>query len=442
MNHYLIIGSGAAGISAAEAIRSQDKSGEITIACGETDGYYSRPGLAYLLTGELPEQQLFPFQAADFQRLQLRRLNAQAKQILPVDKQVVFEQGGRLSYDRLLIATGAIAMMAKVPGIDLEGVIKLDTLSGTRQILKLIRKTRTAVVVGGGITALEIVEGLKARGARVHYFLRADRYWGNVLDETESRIVEHRLKEEGVVIHYETELAEILGKKGRVCGVRTEDGRQIACDMVGLAVGVAPRKTLGETAGLNMDRGILVNEYMRTNIPDIYAAGDVAQVYDPSLGKSIVDSLWDPARKQGRNAGLNMTGQEIPYMKGAAFNVTRLAGLTTTIIGNVGSQATDPDVVGIVRGDSEAWRQAPDALAVQSSFDVNRLRLMIGEQQLLGAIVMGDQKLSRAIHQMLVHKVDMTPVRKELTQPRGSVEDVLSKFWVGLAPTLGRLHAV
>jgi NADPH-dependent 2,4-dienoyl-CoA reductase/sulfur reductase-like enzyme len=120
----------------------------------------------------------------------------------------------------------------------------------------------------------------------------------------------------------------VFGKRGKVAGVKTTDGRIINCDIVGIAIGIQPRMGIAESAGLTTNRGILVDEYLRTNNEDIYAAGDVAQVYDPLVGKAILDSLWGPARKQGFIAGLNMTGKKTPYAKGMPFNVTRLAGLT------------------------------------------------------------------------------------------------------------------
>ena len=440
MTRYLIIGAGAAGISAAEAIRSVDANGEVTVISEEADGYYSRPGLAYYLTSEIPEKHLYPFQESDFKRLQVRRLGAQVRRILPQEHQVELNDARRLSYDRLLIATGASAVQSKVPGSDLLGVVKLDTLDEARRILKLTHKTRRAVVVGGGITALELVEGLRARRIQTHYFLRGERYWSNVLDETESRIIEHRLKEEGVHIHYNTDLAEIIGKRvgklDQVAGVRTVDGRQLACEMVAVAIGVQPRKALAEAAGLKVDRGVWVDEFLRTRTVegdlflDIYAAGDVAQVYDPLVGKAVVDSLWGPARQQGYTAGLNMAGQSVAYSKGVPFNVTRLAGLTTTIIGAVGGREVDEDLVGIARGDSETWRQLPDAIAAQSGFDVNHLRVLVGERTLMGAIVMGDQKLSQAIHHLVAEQADITPIREQLLNPSRPLGDILADFWI------------
>ena len=428
MRRYVIIGTGAAGVSAAEAIRCHDRSGEILLIGDERYGFYSRPGVAYFLNGEISEQMLFPFTQKDFRNLNVRILHARATRIIPELHQVELEDRTRLPYDRLLIATGASAVRSTVPGNDLQGVIKMDNLDDVHHIIKLTRKARSAVVVGGGITALELVEGLHARGMKTHYFLRGDRYWGNVLDETESKIIEKRLEDDGTHIHYNTDLAEILGKGGRVVGVRTADGRQIACEIVGVAIGVQPLLDLAKTADLNLDRGIMVNEYLETNAPDIFAAGDVAQVYDPFLKKSVLDSLWGPARDQGTAAGMNMAGQSIIYSKLLPFNVTRLASLTTTIIGTVGKGA-DRDLAGIARGDSETWRLLPDSIAAQNNFEVNRLRILVGENSLIGALVMGDQTLSQPLQNLIARHVDISPIRDRMLQPRAPLADLVAEFW-------------
>jgi NAD(P)H-nitrite reductase large subunit len=310
----------------------------------------------------------------------------------------------------------------------LDGVVKLDDMDDARRILKGCRRGRMAVVVGGGITALEIVEGLRARHVRTHYFLRGERYWGNVLDETESRIIEGRLREEGIQIHYHTELAEILGKRGRVAGVLTQDGRRIDCTLVAIAIGVRPRTELAEGAGLTIERGIQVDEYLQTSTPDVFAAGDAAQVFDPLSGKSVLDTLWGVAVTQGRIAGKNMAGQAIPYHKSVPFNVTRLAGLTTTIVGTVG-RGPDKDLLGIARGDSETWRQLPDALVAQDAFEVNRLRILVGEGSLVGAIVMGDQTLSLPLYHLVAQQADITPVRDPLLEPSARLGELIASFW-------------
>lgn len=429
MVRHVIIGGGPAGIAAAEAIRREDPRAELLLVCDDPYGYYSRPGLAYYLTGEIPEEMLYPFGEQDMRKLRMHITHDRATRINSFDRLVELQSGSSVAYDQLLIATGALAASIRTLGSELAGVVKLDCLEDAKRILKLARKARAAVVIGGGITALEIVEGLRARGVKTHYLLRGDRYWSNVLDETESKIVEHRLQEEGVQLHYHSEVDQILGKNGRVEGVRTEDGRQIPCDLVAVAIGIRPRTELAVKSGIEMDRGILVNEFMETSAPDVYAAGDVAQVYDLSTGKSVLDSLWSPARQQGHTAGMNMSGGRVPYLKTVAFNVTRLANLTTTIIGAVG-QGADPDLIGIARGDSETWRQLPDAIAAQSDFDVNRLRLLVGNTTLLGAILLGDQTLSQALQQLVAQRVDITSVRDQLLKPKAPLAEIIANFYV------------
>ena len=425
---YLIVGTGPAGIRAAETIRSQDASGDVLLVSDDRHGYYSRPGLAYYLTGEISEKILFPFGEEDFRHLKAQRRRALVTDLDPKAHRVGLDSGETLPYDRLLLATGSHAVMPSIPGIELEGVVKLDNLEDARRILKHCRRASSAVVVGGGITALELVEGLRARRVDTHYFLRRDRYWGNVLDETESRIVEERLRHEGIQLHTHTELAEIFGNRGRVTGVHTQDGRRIRCSLVAVAIGVRPRLDLANGSGLKIERGILVDEHLRTSAADVFAAGDVAQVYDPLSGRAILDTLWGAALAQGKAAGLNMAGRSDAYRKAVPFNVTRLAGLTTTIIGTVG-RGRDADLLGIARGDSETWRQLPDAITAQSDFDVNRLRVMVGERTLLGAIVMGDQTLSQPLHHLITHQVDITPIRDSLLQPTPNLADLIADFW-------------
>jgi len=430
MMKYAIIGSGVAGIAAIEAIRSVDAAGEVLMIGDDRHGFYSRPGLAYYLTGELHDKALFPRTANDYRRMNFRFIRGRVVDIQREGHSLELHNKSHLTYDKLLIAVGAQAMPLEVPGANLEGVLKLDHMEDAKRILKFARRGRTAAVVGGGITALELVEGLVSRGLKVHYLLRGDRYWSNVLDEQESRLVEHRLREEGVTLHFHAEVIEVLGRNSRVTGIRLLSGQSLKCDLVAYAIGIRARVELAKRSGLAIDRGILVNEYLQTNDPDIFAAGDVAQAYDPMTGRSILDSLWGPARQQGYAAGLNMAGKKTAYIKSAPFNVTRLAGLTTTIIGTVG-RGRDDDLVGIARGDSETWRQLPDSIVAQTGFEVNRLRLLVGEKTLLGAIVMGDQKLSFPLEKIISGHADISPIRERLLAPGARLGDILAEFWTG-----------
>ena len=411
---YLTIGGGPAAVSAAETIRSLDPGGEIVMLCAEPDGYYSRPGLAYYLAGEVPEKRLFPFGREDFERLDVRVISARAVDIDVAGHIVTLEDGRSLSYDRLLLATGAKAIPVQVPGGALEGVVKLDDLADARALIRRSRRAKAAVVVGGGITALEIVEGLRARGVHVHYFMRQDRYWSNVLSEEESRLVERGLESHGVQVHYFTELAEIFGRKNRVAAVRTLNGEEIAADMVGVAIGVLPEKGLAEAAGLQCGRGVLVDEHLRTSGEDVFAAGDLAEVYEPATDRHTVEVLWSSARAKGQVAGANMArGAGQTYQKAVPLNVTRLAGLKITIMGSVGS-GKDADLSGIARGDSESWRRLGRAESVVSRAGDSRIRLAVTENSIAGAVVVGDQTPSLALQSLIADRVDISPFRADL----------------------------
>ena len=426
---YVIIGAGVAGYAAIEAIRTVDRAGEVIMISDDPYGYYSRPGLAYYLTGELHDKNLYPRTQDDYKKLNFSFLKGRVTRILRLDHALEIDGKSRLTYDKLLIAVGARALPLEVSGSKLDGVVKLDHLADAKNILKLAKSGKTAVVVGGGITALELTEGLLARGMNVHYLLRGDRYWSNVLDQQESTVVQGRLQAEGVELHFHAELAEIVGKKNRVSAIRLEDGKTIKCDMLAYAIGIRPCLELVQGTGLALDRGILADEHLQTNDPDVFAAGDVAQVFDPLSGRAVLDSLWNPARDQGYVAGMNMAGRKTAYLKSPPFNVTRLAGLTTTIIGTVG-HGLDKDVIGIARGDSETWRDLPDAIEAQSGFDINHMRLVIGGKTLIGAIVMGDQKLSWPLQKMIAGRADISPIRDKLLIPDAPIADLIADFWV------------
>lgn len=410
MRRYVVVGSGIAGLSACEALRERDPSAMVTLVGEEPHPFYSRPGLAYLLTGSVPEKRLYVRSAQEVEALGIERIHARAASLDTDAHTLALGDGRTLPYDRLLLATGAVSIPPEFPGGDLRGVMQLDGLDQARQMMEAARKGRTAIVVGGGSTALEIVEGLHARGMRVHYFLRGDRYWSKVLDPVESAIVEERLEEEGVLIHRRTEVRAALGAGGKLVGVETADGERMLCDLLAVAVGIKPRMDLARDAGLRTDRGVSVGPTLETSAPDVFAAGDVAQVLDPETGRAELDALWNSALAMGRAAGLNMAGAERPYRKDVPMNVTRVAGLVATVIGAVGG-GKDPDLRTISRGGSESWDARADALTVQERHGTDRVRVMLGERTVQGALVMGSQVLSHPLARLVADRADISSIR-------------------------------
>jgi NAD(P)H-nitrite reductase large subunit len=186
---------------------------------------------------------------------------------------------------------------------------------------------------------------------------------------------------------------------------------------------------LAQAAGLKTDRGILANEYFQTSDPDIFVAGDVAQIFDPSSGHSSIDNLWYPGRKQGRVAALNMAGQNQIYQRTVAINVLLLAGVMTSIIGAIGSGREEGQAY-TTRGSSETWQQLPNTIATESGTAVSQLRLMVGEQTLLGALVMGDQKISRPLRELINNQVDITPIRDQLLHSSAELGQCVMDYWI------------
>ncbi len=419
-------------MAAAETIRATDDGAAITVVCADPYGYYSRPGVAYYLSRELPRDLLFPFGPDDLRGLGVTWVTETAVAVDAAAHTVMLQGGRRLSYDRLLLATGSQAIRPQVLGAELDGVVTLDGMDDGRDIVRRCAAGGAAVVVGGGITALEIVEGLRARRMRVHYLLRRERYWSNVLSEAESRIVETALRREGVEVHAHTELAAIHGREGRVAAVETVDGDVIPCGVVALAVGVRPAAELARDAGLPCDRGVLVDDRLCAGDPDVFAAGDIAETKDPETGRRTLHVLWNTALRKGRVAGANMAARPgagpRTYVQDIPLNVTRLAGLHTTIIGRVGSGA-DADLQGLSRGDSQTWSDLRDREVVEAQRGDAHIRLALDGRAIAGAVVMGDQTLSRALQELVEARADVSRAIPALEAPQAPIADIINGLW-------------
>ena len=272
-------------------------------------------------------------------------------------------------------------------------------------------------MVGGGPTAVELAEGLSARGVRVHYLMRGARYWAGVLDPAESRLIEDALEADGIMIHRHAKVARAIAIGSAVTAIETTSGETIPCDLIAVAIGVRPRLGLAHAIGLAVDRGVLVNQNLETSTRDVFAAGDVAQITDPEIGVARLDALWSTALTSGRAAGRAMAGDTAPYRPAPSLNVTRLGRITMTIIGAArvdSERADDEDLVAVTRGDSERWRAPGHARAFHDRGTRSRVRVLVGERHAVGAVVMGDAVASRALCRLVRERTDLTAIRSTL----------------------------
>ena len=343
--HTVILGNGVAGVSAALALRERAPERRITLLSGESTHHYSRPALMYVFMGQLRYEDTKPFEDGFWREQRLELVRDWVTRVDPHERELVLRRGGRLRFDQLLLATGSRPNRLGVPGEDLAGVQGLYGLPDLVQLRANVERARRAVIVGGGLIGVELAEMLHARGLHVTMLVREPSYWLGALPPEESALVTREIVSHGVEVLTSTELAEVLDDgAGRCRGVRTRDGRELPCEVVGLTVGVSPNLAALEGSGIECDRGVLVDDHLRTNVEGILAAGDCAELPFHGTRRGIVQQVWYTGKQQGDFAGRVLAGEETgPYRLPSWFNSARFFDLEyhTYGYGQVGPELPD-----------------------------------------------------------------------------------------------------
>ncbi|MBI5573941.1 MAG: NAD(P)/FAD-dependent oxidoreductase [Elusimicrobia bacterium] len=344
--NYLIIGASAAGISCVEAIRSIDMEGKITVVSDENYPVYSRCMLSYYLAGIIPEGKL-KYREDDF----YRKFNVNAiigkkvDAVMSSDKKVKLSDGSVLTFDKLLIATGSRSKMEKIPGIEKEGVFGLRNIDDARKIEKRLQNSKAAVMLGGGLIGLRAAYALHKRGIKVTVVVKSKHVLSQMLDEEGAKFIQDKIEKEGIKVLTGLAAKEILGNKcsprihsgvseaNSVSGVVLENGEKIDCQIVIIGKGVQANMELVKNTEIKTEKGIVVNDYLRTTVSDIYAAGDVAQANDLITGESTINALWPNAVIQGKIAGFNMVEKNIKYDGSISMNSVEFFELPTISCG-------------------------------------------------------------------------------------------------------------
>jgi NAD(P)H-nitrite reductase large subunit len=330
---YLIIGNSAGGIGAAEAIREMDKEGSIIMISDEPYPSYSRPLISKYLTKELSLETML-FRPLEFysQNNITSILGKKVKSLGLGDRTAEMENGEHISWEKLLIASGGVPIVPKMEGAGKRGIFTFTTLDDAKAIDEFIENANSAVVIGGGLIGISVTEALKKRGVKVTVVEMKDRILNTILDEQASSIAEEALKKAGIKIITGHTVAEITGKE-LVKGVVLDNGEDIPCSMVVVAIGVSPRTELARGTEIKVNRGIAVDSHMATNYPDVYSCGDAAEAYDFVYCANRLTPIWPNAYIGGRVAGYNMARVKAQYPGGTGMNSLNYFGLDIAAAG-------------------------------------------------------------------------------------------------------------
>ena len=339
----IIIGNGIAGITTARHIRKRSDV-PILIISKESQYFFSRTALMYVYMGHLKWEHLEPYEKGFWQQNNIDLLKAEVTQIKPQEKLIVLANGQHLSYSSLVLATGSTPNKFGWKGQDLNGVQGLYTKQDLEQLTANTPNIKQAVVVGGGLIGIELAEMLHSRGIGVSFLVREDSFWNKVISTHEGAMIEKHILAHGIDLKMSTNLVEIVANdKGHATAVITDQGETLPCQMVGLTAGVRPNIDFLKNSELEMNRGILVDQYLATNLPDVYAIGDCAELRAPLPHRNAIEAVWYVGRMMGETLAQSLIGNLTPYTPGHWFNSAKFFDIEYQTYGQISPLATQEE---------------------------------------------------------------------------------------------------
>lgn len=324
---HLIIGNGIAGVQAAETIRRYDPDSSITFIGGETFPPYCRPMISLLLEGSIPPEEMVIRGEDFYASLNIEPVIGEWVQGIDVEKKEVYTTAGKTyPFDRLLIASGADPQAVEVGGADLNKIFFMRNESNVKKIIDSLEGAKKALVLGCGLVGLKAAQGLLHRGLEVTVVEKLAHPLPITVDEKAGQMITQRLESMGINLRMDSQVVAFEGN-GAVREAHLADGSKIPCDIVIVAVGVLPSISFVPTEQIRVDSGIVVNEYLETTAPDVYAAGDVVECMDVARNEMRVNAIWPVAVEQGVIAGTNMAGRRISYKGSLGRNVFRISDM-------------------------------------------------------------------------------------------------------------------
>ena len=410
---YIIIGNSAGGIGAAEAIREVDKAGAITMVSDEPYPAYSRPLISEYLAGGYSLERML-FRPADFyEKNNIRTFLGKKVGRLDTDSHIIeLDDGSRITWERLLLATGGLPIVPRLKGAEKRGVFTFTTLDDAKAIDQSLNGPAQAVVIGGGLIGVSVTEALVKRGVKVTVVEMKEHILNTILDEEASALEEAALRQAGVSIVTSHTVVEINSDslEKTPSSVILDDGSTIPCNLVVVAIGVQPRTELVSGTRIKVNRGIVVDRYMSTSIPDVYACGDAVEAYDFVYGQNRAIPIWPNAYIGGRTAGFNMTGIPTEYQDGTAMNSLKYFGLAVVSAGIL----TPPD----------------DGYEVLSrKYDHSYKKVVLKDGLVVGMVFASDIEKSGIIFSLMKDRVNVDGFKQALITDDFSLVSLPEEIW-------------
>jgi len=399
---YLIVGNSVGAVGAVEAIRRIDASGSLTILSDEPHFAYSRPMIAEYLAGECSLDHM-RYRLPDFYETNCVQalLGHKAVRVDFQAKLVELDDGRKIAWRKLLLATGGTPIVPKMDGVDRKNVFTFTTVADAEEMKRALPAGATVVVIGGGLIGISASQALSRRGNSVVMVELMDRVLSAALDKRASRLVEKTLQATGIDIVTGHTVEEITGtpeEEGRVAAVVLNDGRRINCQAIIVAIGVLPRTNLIAGTAVRTNRGIVVDRHMATSCSDIYACGDAAEAYDFLRSEEKLTPIWPNAFAGGRIAGFNMAGRSVVYEGTTNMNSFNYFGLPIISAGIVEPPSTS------------SYKVLQSPVTNGGTYQ----RIVLQDNRVVGMVFVGDIQSAGIVIGLMRNRVDVRRFQRSL----------------------------
>ncbi len=397
---YVIIGNGVAGTTAADTLRKNDPNCSIALLTNEAYPLYNRVSLPRFLQGVIVEQKVMIRDFAWHEQRNIRLITETLVERIHTDERVVVtDKGEHLPYDALLLATGGWANPLRVPGAaDTKHIYNFVTLDDTKTIIARMLESRTAVAYGGSFISYELCDGFAVRKLYTTWLMRGPYWLRSALDPDGGEVVDNIAKKFGVDVIHGDEIEEVVPSNGVPSYVKTKQGRHIQADVIGIGLGITLNTSILSETPVEVRNGIVVNEYLETNVPAVYAAGDVAEFFDPTINQHHTMGTWDNALAHGRIVGVNMAGGHQAYLDVPTYT-SPLFDVNIAVVGT--AESNNPELTSIsLREPGEKGNE-------------NYRKLFFRDHKLVGVLMIGSPKGRKKLVEIVKNQQELTGAERE-----------------------------